>query len=454
MRKNAGLVATVLSGACLALQTVTVEASPEATLAACQSGVAKESRRYTDQYLRTVEGCLGKISSLVLQSGLEPTAAVESTADRCVRQLLRLHVAPGETARTGSPAARLQDRILRACDRDAPGSNAEHAPEDVLGVGVLDQQLRAGDLGDWCASFEDGGDVNDLDGWTSCLESRLTCAARESLVTRYPRSVEWLSLLDQAITPLAADGSEDATAALEALRTLVNAIDRDADGLPDIECSAPPAVCGDGVVDAGEQCDGPDLDGASCLTLGFTAGTTDCSVGCAYDTSGCFQAKRAFVTSERYAVPVDFNSLAEADAICQSAAESAGLAAAGLPVYRAWLSDAATDAIDRIAGITAGTFADTRGTIVKSGGFGDGLPLDRGIVYDEQGVEYSDIHGPVFTGTNRFGRKTAAHCANWSSGGASTTKGTAGTVHSREWTEGGVSTPCSVTRRLYCMEEG
>lgn len=46
-----------------------------------------------------------------------------------------------------------------------------------------------------------------------------------------------------------------------------------------------PPACGDGVVDAGEQCDG-DLGEASCLALGFAGGALAC-VGCVLDTSGC-----------------------------------------------------------------------------------------------------------------------------------------------------------------------
>ncbi len=47
--------------------------------------------------------------------------------------------------------------------------------------------------------------------------------------------------------------------------------------------------CGDGSVDAGEECDGTDLGGASCTTIGmgFGSGTLACGAGCRYDTTGC-----------------------------------------------------------------------------------------------------------------------------------------------------------------------
>ena len=39
--------------------------------------------------------------------------------------------------------------------------------------------------------------------------------------------------------------------------------------------------------DPGEQCDGSDLGGATCASLGFTGGTLSCNTNCVFDTSGC-----------------------------------------------------------------------------------------------------------------------------------------------------------------------
>jgi hypothetical protein len=53
-----------------------------------------------------------------------------------------------------------------------------------------------------------------------------------------------------------------------------------------------PPVCGNGTIDAGEECDFGDLDGQTCdsLTAGSEPfGTLGCSPGaCGFDTSGCF----------------------------------------------------------------------------------------------------------------------------------------------------------------------
>ena len=58
-------------------------------------------------------------------------------------------------------------------------------------------------------------------------------------------------------------------------------------GLCQADCTCG-LTCGDDTVNvAGEQCDGADLDGYSCLSLGHTAGTLACDGSCDFDTSGC-----------------------------------------------------------------------------------------------------------------------------------------------------------------------
>ena len=46
--------------------------------------------------------------------------------------------------------------------------------------------------------------------------------------------------------------------------------------------------CGNGVKEGAEECDGADLGGATCASLGFTGGgTLGCTAGCGFNTSGC-----------------------------------------------------------------------------------------------------------------------------------------------------------------------
>jgi hypothetical protein len=47
-------------------------------------------------------------------------------------------------------------------------------------------------------------------------------------------------------------------------------------------------VCGNGQIDVGEDCDGNNLGGSSCVDFGFDGGVLGCdAVVCVYDTSGC-----------------------------------------------------------------------------------------------------------------------------------------------------------------------
>jgi len=46
-------------------------------------------------------------------------------------------------------------------------------------------------------------------------------------------------------------------------------------------------TCGNNIKDAGEQCDGSDLGGQTCVGLGYTGGTLSCLSNCQFDKSGC-----------------------------------------------------------------------------------------------------------------------------------------------------------------------
>lgn len=67
--------------------------------------------------------------------------------------------------------------------------------------------------------------------------------------------------------------------------------------------SARVPTCGDGAINvAGEICDGPDLGGMSCTSLGFTGGTLTCTTACRFETSACTNSSCA-ATSPGYTAP-------------------------------------------------------------------------------------------------------------------------------------------------------
>ncbi|MEK6939100.1 MAG: hypothetical protein AABX31_00075, partial [Nanoarchaeota archaeon] len=51
--------------------------------------------------------------------------------------------------------------------------------------------------------------------------------------------------------------------------------------------AAPSIVCGDGLVEGSESCDGSNLLGKSCQSVGFSSGTLSCTSGCALNTAAC-----------------------------------------------------------------------------------------------------------------------------------------------------------------------
>jgi hypothetical protein len=55
----------------------------------------------------------------------------------------------------------------------------------------------------------------------------------------------------------------------------------------DVEGCTSVAICGDGQLEAGEQCDDTVFGGATCVSLGFDGGTLVCDAACSFDTSGC-----------------------------------------------------------------------------------------------------------------------------------------------------------------------
>ena len=46
-------------------------------------------------------------------------------------------------------------------------------------------------------------------------------------------------------------------------------------------------VCGNGAIDAGEDCDQRNLNGKTCVTQGFAGGILTCGSNCVFETSGC-----------------------------------------------------------------------------------------------------------------------------------------------------------------------
>lgn len=60
-----------------------------------------------------------------------------------------------------------------------------------------------------------------------------------------------------------------------------------------VEITARVSGCGDTVIGGTEQCDGSNLGGASCASLGFTSGSLSCTPTCTFNTSSCASSSSA-----------------------------------------------------------------------------------------------------------------------------------------------------------------
>lgn len=54
-----------------------------------------------------------------------------------------------------------------------------------------------------------------------------------------------------------------------------------------VEISASVVGCGDNIINVGEQCDGSNLGGGSCTTIGFSSGVLSCNSICTFNTTMC-----------------------------------------------------------------------------------------------------------------------------------------------------------------------
>ena len=130
-------------------------------------------------------------------------------------------------------------------------------------------------------------------------------------------------------------------------------------------------------------------------------------------------------------------SVANADALCQTAANAAGYAGS----YKAILSDETTDAKDRLTLSYPIVRATDGTTVVASTNLWVGS-LDNAV---------STTGSSVWTGTNAAGAKTAGEtCSSWTGG----TNGKSGLTQQAtgSWTSQGTTT-CSGSARLYCIQQ-
>jgi len=133
--------------------------------------------------------------------------------------------------------------------------------------------------------------------------------------------------------------------------------------------------------------------------------------------SNCDCYKVVFVSSETY--NGDLDGLTGADGKCQTLAENAGLGGA----FKAWLSDATTNARDRLTHSTFPYYTPQKGALVANNWndiVGSDMSLQSPIHFDEYGSDLltgDAVPNPyVWTGTLPNGTVAGGSaCANWTS---------------------------------------
>jgi hypothetical protein len=169
---------------------------------------------------------------------------------------------------------------------------------------------------------------------------------------------------------------------------------------------------------------------------GGTAGAAGCG--------GCAQIDQYVFASEAHVTPlIEFTSVAEANALCNGWATTAGLPG----VFKAWVSEGSLSAAANLEGSGMG-WCRCDGAFVTLDPANPGIALNAAISLNEYG---QDVTGYVWTGTHVDGM-VAATCADWKPQGP-TDQGTVGLVTQTDanWTDTGVH-DCDSIYRLYCFQ--
>jgi len=161
------------------------------------------------------------------------------------------------------------------------------------------------------------------------------------------------------------------------------------------------------------------------------------------------------------------------DKICQVRAEAVGLATAGSPVFRAWLSDSLDDAYCHVQGLTGKRFDISPcdgGTEIGGGPWVlvDGELFARDLANFTSPLPGGPLRPPLldengaflysknfYTGTKEDGTRsnTGNDCNGWSDGTAGFNVA-GGTTDSLASWSGGAGTGCNFQQRLLCLEQG
>jgi len=157
-------------------------------------------------------------------------------------------------------------------------------------------------------------------------------------------------------------------------------------------------------------------------------------------------SKRIFVTSGQFANG-NLGGLSGGDQKCNTAATNASLGG----TWMAWLSDANTNAIDRLTDVGPWTLVDRSAVVFNHKSDMAGNPLVAINMYETTALNGGAAS--VWTGTSSGGTKNANTCAGWTTSASGT--GHIGQTATSEWTDHG-DFNCDGSggaAHLYCVEQ-
>jgi len=250
------------------------------SLNACQGAVRMATATFVKGKVAAIGMCLQAVSTQVVKNN---AGTANGAAAVCVTQFRKL----SDSRHLGrSLGEKLSAAIRRKCDPTQPGIT--HTLADILGSGAgVPQPLDVEDLNAWCTHFGGDGALGSVQEWSDCISASAECSVAAAIATQYPRALEWLALARtamQTVPPPASDAARtsDAVSGLDAVKAEIDGPNND--NIASIQCGS---SCGDGVRNGSEGCDGSDLSGASCTSLGYAGGTLTCTAACGFNTASC-----------------------------------------------------------------------------------------------------------------------------------------------------------------------
>jgi hypothetical protein len=193
----------------------------EKSLDRCQNAVRTEGARYVQNVLKAIGTCLGKVSTEVVKKNA-PDLAAALTA--CTSQFDKIARTDGKSLGDVFTA-----KVTARC---SPAPANPHTLEDLMqgfATSVAEPLRVSSQTHELCDRYGGDGFVDSPDEWVACVKGAHECAAHDAIAAQFPRAIEWLGELADALPPSPVRDAVLATrAAIDGTPT---------DGFPDGSCS-------------------------------------------------------------------------------------------------------------------------------------------------------------------------------------------------------------------------